>query len=49
MTKAELEARKKEDAQIVKMIRTKALDGDGLALIAFAILEVAGEIARSRR
>jgi hypothetical protein len=55
MTKAEFEARKaefeaereasqKEHEQIVKIIRAKALEGDGLALVAFAILEASGAI-----
>jgi hypothetical protein len=47
MTKAEHEARKEEDAQIIKMIRAKALDGDGLALIAFALLEVARDVTNA--
>ena len=45
--KADREARQKEHEQIVKAIRAKALEGDGLALIAFAILDGCGDIARA--
>lgn len=45
---AEVEARRKareeEDEKIYRTIRTRALEGDGMALIAFALLEVAGAV-----
>ena len=38
-------AREEEDRKIYRAIRTRALDGDGMAFIAFALLEVAGAVA----
>jgi hypothetical protein len=44
MNKTEFEARKKEDERILKMIRERALKGDPLALVAFALIEVSRSI-----
>ena len=42
---ARRKARAAENEKIYQMIRTRALEGDGMALIAFALLEVAGAVA----
>ena len=42
---ARRKAREEEDRKIYQAIRTKALEGYGMALIAFALLEVAGAVA----